>query len=596
MNTTINNKKPILAASLFLTFTVCMYAPMSIYISNRHDFWFNLRMIWYIPTVFFLVAFVILAGIGLLLKDVIYSLYLGVVFGAGICFYIQGNFLSIKIGIMNGNYVDWAAYFTRMWIDAAVWVAILAVAVGVSVKRTNFHKVFMYIAVLLCLMQIVSLSVLFGGMLMQKDTVSATRPTLTTQGICEVGSDENVIVFIVDAFDEKYFDHVRDEVPSLMDEFDGFTRYDNFTSIYPTTNYSLTGMMSDRIFRNESSMQDFADEASKDHSYFDELSENGYEISIYTTEIASIPHRIKEITTNYAEVPMRFYNLRTCFSLLYRLTACQYFPDIVKPYVWMDGTEILSTGYIDGDYYPFDMEHGHENGTFKEGLEKKGLSVKDGAKEYKFIHIRGTHEPYYTDEWGDQSEESWDYRPTAIGCVRILCEYLQELKDNGVYDCSSIIITADHGASCYPGLLSNPVFLIKRQNEHHPIETCHYEASLMNLGSTVADLAGGEYSADDEHISVLDLTEDTKYNRYYFAYIWDGHGNRIDTEDGKCSLVEYLTAEDTNDTSKFVLTDSEYTPDGERIPHKENCKTCSEWDGVFEDYYGWNCMEHVHKK
>ncbi len=585
------NRKSLLSASLFLTFTVCLYAPLSIYASNRGEVWFNLRTIWYVPALFFIVAFCLCSGVGLLLKkDVLLRTYLGLIFGAGLSFYIQGNFLCLKLGLMNGNQIDWSLYRTRMMINIAVWVVIVAAAVIICIRFEKAVKPVMYISALLFLMQAVSLTVILSQAVFDKGSVSEDIPILTEKGLYEVGSEENILVFILDAYDEEYFHYVLEEAPEITDEFDGFVFYDNYTSVYPTTAYSLTGMMSNSIFRNEMTKQEWADLSANERTYFDELTDNGYEISIYTSDIDTIPQRIKEETTNYTKAPMKFYNMRTCFSLLYRLAGCQYFPDIVKPYIWMDGTEVASSGYIESEYRVFE----NDNEGFKRDLDKAGLTVKDDAKEYKFIHLWGAHEPFFIDEWGEETDRSWDWHEPSKGCLRIMLDYMQRLKDAGVYDRSTIIITADHGSNSYPGVLSNPLFMIKKTDEHHPIEICSNEASHINFGATIADLAGADPAPYG--LSVIRSTEDTSFDRYYYAYVFESKdgGNPL-TENGNYYLVEYMIPDDTNDTSRFELTDVEYTPSGEKSPHRENCAGCKESNGVPEDYNGWNMMMHRRK-
>lgn len=587
----IKEKKALLAAALFLTFTVCLYAPLSIYIYNTQEFWFNLRIIWYVPVLFFLLAFSCCYGLGLTLRGILYKIYLGMVFGLAVCFYIQGNFLGIRIGLIDGKTIDWGYYQGRMALNAIIWVLIIFALTLISVKIEKFHRAIMFLSFMFCVMQAVSLGVYLGQQLTREESVSASVPVYTREGLYEVGSESNIIVIILDTFDEIYYDHVMAESPEILDEYDGFVYYDNFTSVYPTTVYSITQVMSNKIFRNEMTMREWIEEAAKNRMYFDELTDHGYEISLYPADTNLIPDRIRDITTNFVYAPMRFYNMRTCFSLLYRLVGCQYFPDILKPYVWMDGTEIQSTGNIDGKYERFN----YSNGSFKSGLDSKGITVKEGAKEFKFIHLAGTHEPYYTDEWGNEAPQSWDYRPVAKGCLRMVSEYIKGLKENGVYDCSTIIITADHGGNGQPGMMSNPFLMIKRENAHHPVETCSYEASLMNFGATIADLAGAE-DTSQYGLSIFDLNEDTQFDRYYFQYIWDGNGVRIQGDNGNYYLVEHLTANDTNDTLQFRLTDAEYTPEGEKVPHRENCAGCQESNGKPHKYYTWNCLEHRHRK
>lgn len=38
------------------------------------------------------------------------NLYEALLFSAAVCFYIQGNFLNLDVGVMNGAEIDWKDY------------------------------------------------------------------------------------------------------------------------------------------------------------------------------------------------------------------------------------------------------------------------------------------------------------------------------------------------------------------------------------------------------------------------------------------------------------------------------------------------------
>ncbi len=594
MKNKIKNNLTLIAISLFLTFTVCLYAPLSIYTSNEQEVWYNLRTIWSVPVTFFVVMNILLIGFGVVLNrkwQGVCKVYLGLLYGLAVCFYIQGNFIGIRLPFMNGNKIEWSDYASRMRINVVVWIVILVLAVILFIKLSLMDKISRYSSLLFLGMQFVSLVTLLSLSLARNGFPDSTMPALTSKGIYEVGNEGNIIVFILDTYDEKYFEYVQNESPDIIDELDGFTFYDNFTSVYPTTSYSLACILGGNICRNEMAREEWVEENSKKPMYFDELEKNGYEISLYTSQLNSIPKRIREKTTNYTEANVHFYNTRTCFSILYRLAACQYFPDILKPYVWMDGTEISKTAIVDGENNFFN----ESNSLFKENLDNSGMTVKDGVKQYKFIHLYGTHEPFYTDEWGNETEQNWDWHDSSKGCLRIVLDYISKLKELGLYDDSTIIISADHGNEGYPGILSNPVFLMKTPNSHGKLETCSNETGFVNYAATIADLSGTE-NTEPYGLSILDITEDTRFDRYYYNYVWEEGGYRPRGDNGNYYLVEYLTAEDTNDTSLFKLTDVEYTPSGEKIPHKQYCSKCMESNGKLDDYDGWDMFEHRHIK
>lgn len=587
----LKDKKSIIAITFFLAFTICIYAPISIYAVNHSEFWFNLRIIFLVPLLFFLFFCGAVILVGLCLKGKMFDAYAAIVFGFAICFYAQGNFLNLRVGLFHGAEINWDEYRTKMIFNVAIWLMIICVFLFLFLWKSKMvHRITTYLAILLTAMQIVSLTVLLFSNLSYEDIASPERPILTSKGLFEVGGEENIIVFVLDTYDEDFFRYVMKERPEVIDDLDGFVFYDNYSGVYPTTYYSISHFMTGRMFHNEMPMQKWLQSTADVPNYFDELRTAGYEISVYTSMLDVVPQYIRNISDNYIEAPMRFYNMRTCFAILYRLAACQYFPDFIKPYVWMDGTEISTAGTIDSDYSVYD----DRNEEFKYNLDTRGISVKESTKEYKFIHLIGVHEAYYIDEWGNEVEPHWDWQPCAIGCTRIMTEYLKCLKEAGVYDDSTIIITADHGYTegVYRGILSNPVFLMKEKNASGKLRVCSFETSQENFAATIADLCGAK-DVSPYGMSILDATEDRTFDRFCYQYIIEEGRMSSSAIDGNLYLVEYRIPEYSNSPQFFQLTDVEYTPTGKIVSHKAYCKNCMD-ERPLENVFGWLCQPHVH--
>jgi len=87
----------------------------------------------------------------------------------------------------------------------------------------------------------------------------------------------------------------------------------------------------------------------------------------------------------------------------------------------------------------------------------KGLRVSSDKNRLSFFHLFGLHPPYY----GITDFELVDKAKEEEICFTVIFEYINQLKNMGLYDNSFIMITADHGLHgnvCQ----SDPVMLIKR--------------------------------------------------------------------------------------------------------------------------------------
>ena len=552
-------------SSLFLAFTIGIYAPLSIYCANADEYWYSLGMIWYIPVLTFVVILVGSTLLSVILPKPFGNIWNGFVFGIGSCFYLQGNFLKLQAGIFDGAFIDWDSFRVRFVYNLLIWIIVIVVSMIIA-GFDKVSKIMKWISLFLTAIQLVSLVVLVIPVLQKDGMETSKRPSFTAEGLYEVG-DDNIIVICLDALDEEYIDHIIREEPELRSILDGFEFYDNFTSSYRSTAWSFpSSFVFGKEYHNEMPRMEWIEEKAKERLYFDELNDNGYDVSLYTEMISCFPERVQKSADNYEELDYRFDNFRTCFATLYKIAGCVYFPDIVKPYIWMDDTVIRNTAKWDDSIEVFR----DSNGLFKENLQKNGINVKKGAKQFKFIHLRGTHEPYYTDENGDETGQHWDWQIAMKGCMRILDAYFGDLKKQGVYDDSVIIVTGDHGYHLTPGVISNPAFLFKPKGANGEVKVNSNEAGLINLAATIADLAGAK-DTSQYGISILDIDEDTEFDRFFYSFVCNADG----TKNTSC-LLEYITPVDTNDVTQFKLTGYEYTQDGERIVHKDYCSTCLE--------------------
>ena len=65
------------------------------------------------------------------------------------------------------------------------------------------------------------------------------RPVVTMDGVDEVSSKGNVIMFVLDTFDVAYLNEVLQEDPGVLDEFTGFTNFKNSTGLMIPTRYAF---------------------------------------------------------------------------------------------------------------------------------------------------------------------------------------------------------------------------------------------------------------------------------------------------------------------------------------------------------------------
>lgn len=109
----------------------------------------------------------------------------------------------------------------------------------------------------------------------------------------------------------------------------------------------------------------------------------------------------------------------------------------------------------------------------------------------------------------------------------MLEEYLLQLQELGVYDNSTIIIMSDHGT----GYNAQPIFFIKRQNEHHDtLQQTNAPITYKEFVPTIVQLLGEDYTEYGE--SIYDFSENQWRERVYLERYYDANYKTVMRYDG----------------------------------------------------------------
>ena len=134
-----------------------------------------------------------------------------------------------------------------------------------------------------------------------------------------------------------------------------------------------------------------------------------------------------------------------------------------------------------------------------------GLTLEDGDYDgaFRFIHLLGSHYPFSYDEEANfiGDDQSNVFRQSQ-GALHIVYEYIDQLKELGVYENTTIIVTADHGywtITLDPiEETSTPIMFVKPEQsaeaDAKPMVTDEKPVSHLDLQATVLDAMGLDYS------------------------------------------------------------------------------------------------------
>ena len=169
--------------------------------------------------------------------------------GLGIAAYIQILFLNSLVPSLTGKAIDISS--SAQTLNLVIWIAITLLAVLLvflfSKKSRKATELAMRaVAAALIVMQLAGF--LSSALTMDTEvTEDRQNHVLSAKGQFDLGSDANVIVFVMDTADGAWAREMLDRWPDLKDTLSGWTWYPNATSrynrTYPALTYMLTGQV-----------------------------------------------------------------------------------------------------------------------------------------------------------------------------------------------------------------------------------------------------------------------------------------------------------------------------------------------------------------
>ena len=292
---------------------------------------------------------------------------------------------------------------------------------------------------------------------------------LSGEKLYSLSASGNVVVFVVDYFASNYLDSLLRRYPHVLDELNDFTYYDNCDPRYIGTYPSITHMLTGVDFEPSMMVAEWFKHAwsSEQTQYlYNSIHELGYEFRYYY--YSAISNGMKDEALGLVD---NLIDLRT---------------------------------YTGG---PIDPIYSYSD--FYENLKSRGLTIDQTEKKYiQMIHLRGAHAPYNVDENGNPKEDA-SREENIAGYLLMVKTYIQMMKDQGVYDDATIIITADHGDK---DANMQVVYFIKEAGEtHEEMAVNSAPISHDDFAGTLLALAGGDFS--QYGTSIYDWTEDDERKR-----------------------------------------------------------------------------------
>ncbi len=510
---------PALACSLSLLF----FSPLEMIVGAESQLAFKTTNVWGIMFVFALVCGLILALLISVFWGKGFSALLTLVAACTLGMFLQSLLLNGGLPEATGIAVNWGSFKQQMLIDALVWALIIAAYFVAAHKFQSLSKL-LQISICAVLVLVQTVSLITGIVAAQNANKDADVVRMTEEGLFTVSPKKNTVVFVLDTFDTEDILRLEGQDKNTLAAFNGFTFYNNSSGKMIPTRYAIPYLLSGEQPQHDETFGNWCRTMYSRSSFLSDIKDAGYSIGIYSDD-GSVhrPYEIADKTINIHKVKDPSINTQGTINILAGCGIYKSAPWLVKPYFWFYQDQLNENVIDHSNVDPAGVVYVEKDGAFHEKLVDKKLTASDEGEKgaFRFIHLLGTHAPYVLNEQGFQVEKS-DIDAQARGSLQIVADYIQQLKDLGVYDDTTIIVTADHGrfdftASWKPGFnphdlgnagLANggkdigratcPLWLIKpaqsAEQDALPCQVSNVPTGHEDYAATVIDAVDGDYA------------------------------------------------------------------------------------------------------
>ncbi len=474
-----------------------------------------------LPTV--LLGLAVCAGMGLLLSllrgrtlDAVVSLLWGILVAG----YIQGTFLNLPLGVLDGQAIVWDAYRGHAVLNLLLWGAIIGLPFVLHALCPKVWKPLMtFVPLVLVGMQLVGL---ISTITTAKNLYTPRDRYVSEAGVYELSDKDNILVLIVDRLDGRFIDKIMGIKEDFFDPLDGFTYYRDTTSLYSQTYPAVPYLLTGEKCYYDTPADDFCDAAYAKSGFIPALREQGYATKLYIqqqyayTKISQLDGLADNILSGKieADVPA----ILTQMSLL---SGFRYVPHALKASFWMSTASLEGLMALPEGLAPYQLN----DYRLYQGLMKNGLTTQSEKKNFMFLHLKGSHYPFVLNEKIEQIPwEQGGEIPQTMGCFEVIYEYLNRMRELGIYEESAILIMGDHGGTNRNVELADytttALFYKPKGSANVPLDYSDAQLSHADFQATILKSAGAEYATYGEAID--DIPEDEDRVREYYHRIEGG--------------------------------------------------------------------------
>ena len=520
-------KRVALLVSFSCVFTVWAYPVFETFMTNMDEFSFSTKDVIVYFLCFLLLLFIVIYLVTIKMKGKMWNYGVLSIFAFTITAYIQQMFLNGALFLMDGEGIRIES--KQKIVNLLIWLGIFAIILGIRVLfKKEWMTIVQFLSLAIVVMQITGgITILISGLNtenMKNDMIDY----FSTDGLYEVASEDNVIVFVLDKYDEAYMEQVLEADPDFLQPLQGFTYFPDTVSQFSRTYPSITYMLTNNTFFELPDNTDYSNWAFENCPFWEQLNEQDYSTYFYEETAKFIGESVRKKASNYIEqgtCTREKISFSGCFRSIHMISSFRTMPYILKDYFCYtaEGLNSLVIEEREWKETPYIVD----DAQIKETLDEQGLKIGNDKKAFRFIHMFGAHPPYSLNRDGDRVKESKDlYLEQYMGSLRIVFNYLDKLRDIGKYDDSTIVITADHGKNFENGDILpenvNIILFIKPKGDS--LEKLKYSdeyASQNDLIPTIEALTGMNLDSKEGVNLFSDEAKNKDRIRYHYFHVVD---------------------------------------------------------------------------
>lgn len=500
-----------------LAFMLLIFGPAELFFANVAEFKFVYGEFVWIMSAIALTGSVLVSLVIAFLPAFAGKILWSVIFGISAAGYAQVMFINKNLDLLGMNPEGYQVDTMQAVVNMIVWLLIIGLIMALAFwKEKVWKKVISYASVFLLAIQVTAWVSL---MITAEDAAYRYEEGawyISGEDQYKVSADKNVIVIVLDYFSNQYVDPALEKYPDLFDCMHDFTYYNNTDCTYFGTYPSLAHILSGQTPEPQISINDWCAkiwQSEKTQGFYQALRDQNFVSNVYTPDKNMLcgMNGVEILKGTFSNLTNDGQNFDVDYKLLVKtmakMSGYRMFPYAVKPYLYANIDEYSHI------IVPKDNRVRHENYDFYQGLLENGLTVDEESNYYIVQHLMGTH-MYTTTETGQYGETSME--ETAKGCMVIVEEYLNQLKELGVYDNATIIVTADHGGPRD----SQIIFFMKQAWEaHKEMLVSNAPIALTEYQATIAQAAGIDYASYG--LTVSDIPQDKPRERTVWVRMYD---------------------------------------------------------------------------